>query len=893
MPVEEFSVIGKIISHYRIIEQLGAGGMGVVYKARDTHLDRFAALKVLPPEKVSDPDRKRRFIQEAKAASALNHPNIVHIYDIDQVDGIDFIAMEYVPGKTLDQTIPRKGLRLRESLKYAVPIADALARAHGAGIIHRDLKPSNVMVDEHGLVKVLDFGLAKLTETSGPEAETAATRTGEGTILGTAAYMSPEQAEDKKLDARSDIFSFGSLFYEMVTGRKAFQGDSKVAILSTILKDEPKPATQIVQGLPHEAERIINRCLRKNADRRFQNMADLKVALEELNEELDSGALESAGVNRAVVHGKLWWAGALTGIAVVFAVLGITGWFWLGRSRPMAAEAPLTAIPLTSYLGSESFPSFSPDGAQVAFQWCQEGQNCHIYIKQVGVEPPYRLTNAAVDDVGPAWSPDGQFIAFIRGRESNKPGLFLIAQRGGPERQLEKWDVSKTINPLGGQYLAWTPDSKWLAFPYVEAQQESQALFLISTVTGEKRRLTTPPADASGDTSPAFSPDGGTLAFSRETSFHSDLYLLHLGEDYKPQGELKKVDASTPFNFGVAWTPDGREIVFSSGYVGGIEALWRMDVSKPYKPVRIGLPSDNAGMPSISRTGKRLAYSVRRQDSNIWRVDLEGPGRKPGRPVPIISSTKGEYDPSYSPDGKRIAFVSAQSGSREVWICDSNGQNQIKLTSLMGNIIRPRWDPKGENIAFRANIEGNSDVYVVSAIGGAPRRLITQPGNRSWPFYSWDSRWLYYRSNSSGQLQIWKVPSQGGEAIQVTHLKEGPDVPQESPDGKYIYYCRGFPHPLSVWRMPLEGDEEIKVLDSVHPYAYWTILREAIYFFTAPDDKGSSDLCSFEFASGKTRKILKMERDVAGLAVSPGERTILYGQIDESGSDLMLVENFR
>ena len=234
-------MIGKTLDHYQITEKLGEGGMGVVYKARDTHLDRFVALKILPPEKVSDPDRKRRFIQEAKAASALNHPSIITIYDIDQADGVDFIAMEYVAGKTLDELIPRKGMRLSLALKYAVQIADALARAHGAGIIHRDLKPSNVMVDEHGLVKVLDFGLAKLTETSGPEAKTAATPTGEGTILGTAAYMSPEQAEGKKVDARSDIFSLGSVLYEMVTGQKAFQGTSKMSTLSAILHQEPKP----------------------------------------------------------------------------------------------------------------------------------------------------------------------------------------------------------------------------------------------------------------------------------------------------------------------------------------------------------------------------------------------------------------------------------------------------------------------------------------------------------------------------------------------------------------------------------------------------------------------------------------------------------------------------
>src|SRR5512136_652376 len=238
-------MIGKTLGHYQITEKLGEGGMGVVCKARDTHLDRFAALKVLPPEKVSDPDRKRRFIQEAKAASALNHPSIITIYDIDQTDGIDYIAMEYVAGKTLDELIPRKGMRLSLALKYAVQIADALARAHGAGIIHRDLKPSNVMVDEHGLVKIVDFGLAKLTETvssSGDETtRTVEATTEKGTIVGTTAYMSPEQAAGRKVDARSDIFSFGSVLYEMVTGRRAFEADSKFSTLAAVIERDPVP----------------------------------------------------------------------------------------------------------------------------------------------------------------------------------------------------------------------------------------------------------------------------------------------------------------------------------------------------------------------------------------------------------------------------------------------------------------------------------------------------------------------------------------------------------------------------------------------------------------------------------------------------------------------------
>src|SRR5262249_54686544 len=263
-------MIGKTISHYRILEKLGEGGMGVVYKARDSHLDRFVALKILPAERMADPDRKRRFVQEAKAASSLNHPHIVTIYDIDQQEGIDFIAMEFVPGKTLDHLIPRHGMRLNEALKVSVQMADALAAAHAVGIVHRDLKPANVMVGENGLVKILDFGLAKLTEqaeTAKPDAKTLQSdidrQTEEGTILGTVSYMSPEQAEGRKIDARSDIFSFGSVLYEITTGERAFQGNSKMSTLAAILNKDPKHVRELSESIPAELERIITRCLRK------------------------------------------------------------------------------------------------------------------------------------------------------------------------------------------------------------------------------------------------------------------------------------------------------------------------------------------------------------------------------------------------------------------------------------------------------------------------------------------------------------------------------------------------------------------------------------------------------------------------------------------------------
>ncbi|MGI8961311.1 MAG: protein kinase domain-containing protein [Bryobacteraceae bacterium] len=532
-------MVGKVLAQYQICEKLGEGGMGVVWKARDAHLDRFVALKTLPAERLADVERKRRSVQEAKAASALNHPNIVHIYDIAEADGVQFIAMEYVPGKTLDQLIGRKGLRVNETLKYGVQIADALAQAHAAGIIHRDLKPSNIIVGENGHVKVLDFGIAKLTEIATDGfGETATMRaqervsTEEGAIVGTVAYMSPEQAEGKKVDARSDIFSFGSMLYEMVTGRQAFHGDSKMSTLSAILKEEPKPASAVAADVPRDLEKVILRCLRKGPDRRFQHMADVKVALEELKEESESGKLTSIVQLGAPAPRKSRWMWALAGAAVVLTlVIAIGIWFFRPRSHPVPK-----IVPLTSYPGRQISPAFSPDGKQVAFAWDGEkGGNFDIYVKLTDAGTPLKLTNNPANHYSPTWSPDGRYIAFCRDL-GERSEIWMIPALGGVERRL-----GEPAGCSGG--LSWSPDGKFLAVSDESAPGAPLGLYMISVGTGDKRRQTSPPNRYVGDVGPSFSPDGKTLAFARVRSYGNDaLYLLRTSDTGEPRGETVEAD---------------------------------------------------------------------------------------------------------------------------------------------------------------------------------------------------------------------------------------------------------------------------------------------------------------------------------------------------------------
>jgi serine/threonine protein kinase len=430
--------------------------MGEVCRARDTRLGREVAIKVLPAERMADEHRRARFVQEARAASALNHPHIVTIYEIESAEGVDFIVMELVPGKTLDALIPRHGMRLGEVLRIAIPLADALAAAHAAGIVHRDLKPANVMVTPEGGVKVLDFGLAKLTQAEESAREDATTLDARaklshpGTVAGTPAYMSPEQTSGGRVDARSDVFAFGAVLYEMVTGRRPFGGGSTAEMLASLLKGQPKPPSEVVPDVPKELERIILRCLRKEPARRFQHMTDLKVELEELKEESDSGL--TAPTVRAPRRRGLWVAAGLVGALAV-----ATGGLLLWRSRRPEPPAPYL-VPLTTTAGNESYPTFSPDGDQIAFVWNGEkGDNPDIYIKMIGSGEARRLTTDPADDTFPSWSPDGRQIAFVRSSAGSSTGtIHVVSPLGGADRKVSD-------QPVALSQLSWSPDSRWLA----------------------------------------------------------------------------------------------------------------------------------------------------------------------------------------------------------------------------------------------------------------------------------------------------------------------------------------------------------------------------------------------------------------------------------------------
>jgi eukaryotic-like serine/threonine-protein kinase len=881
-------MIGRTLGPYEIVDELGSGGMGVVYKARDPRLDRFVAIKVLRGEATSDSERKRRFVQEAKAASALNHPNIVTIHDIAREDGVDFIVMEYVAGHTLDHLISRGGMKLRDLLNYATQAADALARAHAAGILHRDLKPSNLMVTDDGRVKILDFGLAKLSVRALASTETTLhadpVRTGDGLVVGTPAYMSPEQAEGKPVDARSDIFSFGAVLYEMATGLRAFRGDSTASTLAAVLTFTPTPPGQTVPTLPRELDRIIVRCLRKEPGRRFQVMADLAVELDEIKTE-SSERIEAVQVPPSRRRRWPWVAAA----GVAFLVIAAAAWSYRTGT---AGSGPPMVTSLTTYGGVEAWPSLSPDGTQVAFVWNGEQRtNDDIYVKPLDAVTPLRLTSDPLPDTSPAWSPSGREIAFVRLQAGGRGTVYISPPIPGSERKIA--DVRPT-GQAGQSHPrpTWTPDGRWLVVAELATKDGENGLFLIGVESGERRAIATAPLSTVRYVAGYVSPAGETIAYvGCEVAGMTacDLWTQPLGEDLSAQGAPRQVTSFRGSVNGVAWMPDGRSILVSASTTQyAFSHLWQVPVAGA-APERLDWVGAHVLHASVSKTG-RLVATRDLTTLDIWRFDLSSPGTPPS--IHPVSSTLPDVDPEFSPDGSRIAFSSARSGQdQEIWIARSDGTGAMLLTrgSAGRNRGSPRWSHDSTRIVFDSSSEdGVRRAYVTDATGGAPRLVSDYHAN--FPSWSHDDQWIYFGSNRTGRMEVWRVPAAGGTPEQVT--REGGNAPRASADGRTLYYRRG----PTVYGKPLGGGPDQPIVEGATGITGAYLPSGTELFHVARPDPSRpilAELRATDVRTRKTRSICRFEAtNFSGLTVSPDGKTVLLS-VFTAAADLLLVENFR
>lgn len=833
---------GRSLLHYEILDKLGEGGMGVVYKARDTHLDRFVALKLLP---AASAERRARFVQEARAASALHHPNIVTIHDINSSEGTDFIAMEYVKGRTLEQLIKLRGLKLSEALKYATQAADALARAHAAGIVHRDLKPANVMVGEDGQVKVLDFGLAKLLDTASNEGEETQLLTAEGSIMGTVAYMSPEQAEGKRVDARSDIFSFGAMLYEMVTGRRAFPGGSKLSTLSAILRDEPQP---MGTAAPPAVREIVARCLRKDPERRWQHMADLKVALLEAQEAVETGA---AGSMTGDLKPKRNWLAAIA--AAGLAIAAIAGIWWYSRERIPTALPVLTRLTFDSGLTMD--PTLSADGKLLAFASDRAGKaNLDIWVQQVDGGLPIQVTFDQADESEPSLSPDGTQIAFRSEREGG--GIYAIPALGGKPRFIASEGRRPRFSPDGSQILYWTG----LGSRADRTGGGSGRVLVAPAMGGSPRRIA---PDANIAATPVWSPDGKYVLFrNREVRFdESDWWIV----DARP-GE-----SAAPVRTGIAPrlaalglvnpVPDqwlsGDRVLFGAAS-GDSTDIFEIVLSR--EPWRLAsgpkLLTIGAGLQGFASWGggNRMAFASMTKNRSIWILPIDAnSARAHGTPHQLTGDLHAETFPSLSPDGGKLVFVSRRSRNEEVWIKDLKTGEEKALTATGTVKLRPILTEDGSVVVFGALENGKTALYVTPAAGGVPSQIGEggpwdwAPGQRtllgglrsksavinllnygtgsqttlykhaSWDLYqakfSPDKHWVTFLAVEVGRSRLFITPYRGptptgeSEWIPITDGTTLDDKPRWSPDGNLLYYLSERDGFRCLWTQPLDASK--------------------------------------------------------------------------------------
>ncbi|HEY7162383.1 MAG TPA: protein kinase, partial [Acidobacteriota bacterium] len=590
--------IGEQLSHYKILQKLGEGGMGVVYLARDTKLDRRVAIKILPYFSAINKEGLKRFIREAKTASAVNHPNVAHIYEIGEQDSIHFIAMEFIEGLTLSEKISGHPLKNSEIIQIAIQVADALNTAHSVGIIHRDVKPKNIMITQSGQVKVLDFGLAKTTMTPDLNSQLhTMSGTSPGVVLGTAPYMSPEQVNGKLADQRSDLFSFGIVLYEMSTGRLPFNGERISEIMEQIIHKNPVPVSDYNKNIPQELERIIFKCLEKEPGNRYQTANDLLVDLRNLQRYIDSGA----AVTTARISARPARVPFASLLIVLFALLGFGLWRYL---KPSEIQ-PTNLHSISAFPGSHDAASFSPDGSMIAFENNANGVR-RIWIKNLNTGDPVPITPAEIPGSRPRWSPLNDQIVFSSGTyglSRMAENIWTVPPLGGTPRKL----IEHARNPN------WSFDGKLLVF-------EREADIWIANADGSNQRKIegVPKVPVLVvDRFPAFSPDSSEIVFFQITFGTIGDYFIIPSRGGKP----RQITFDHAAGERSCWTPDGKYIIFPSARKGSF-TLWKIPASGG-DPVALTTGAGPDADPDISRDGEKVIFTNQKYSSTLSLYDTK------------------------------------------------------------------------------------------------------------------------------------------------------------------------------------------------------------------------------------------------------------------------------
>jgi eukaryotic-like serine/threonine-protein kinase len=839
-------MIGQVISHYRVIEKLGGGGMGVVYKAEDTELGRFVALKFLPDEVARDPHSLERFRREARAASALNHPNICTIYEIGKHGDQSFIAMEFLDGVTLKHRIAGRPMEFELLLETAIEISDALDAAHNSGIVHRDIKPANIFITKRAHAKILDFGLAKVSVMPGDDATGTKTMSDEhltspGSALGTVAYMSPEQTLGKPLDARTDIFSFGAVLYEMATGTLPFRGDTSAAIFNSILNKPVTPPVRINPELPAELERIVNKALEKDLDLRYQSAADMRADFKRLKRETDSGRSATAVAAPVKRKARRYW---LAGAAIAALVVVAVAFFWL-RS-PLPPPRIISTTPLTS----DNLPKdlVATDGPRVYFV---ETVNERVLLSQVSagggeigrISTPFR--NNFLLDVSPARSEllVGSFTGEASFLSYGESPLWIVPVPAGPPRR---------VGDFASNGAAWSRDGQQLAY------SRGHDIYLARWDGTQSRKLVTITSFAFAL---RFSPDGKQLAFTAREAESPTLGLWEINIDGAGLHPL------LPDSFHQApgeccgqWSADGRYYFFTALHNGRSD-IWVLRQSRGiFRPGSLDpLPITTGPLayysPAPALEGNRLFVIGEQQRAQLQRLDS-----KSQQFVPFLNGISGG-EVNFSRDQQWVTYIGYPDGL--LWRSRSDGSDKLQLTSPPMTVSMPRWSPDAKQITFDCALPGKAPkICLIPLEGGDIQTLL--PDDPHWPD---DPQWFpdgrtlllaSYPPGVVGKAEEFSLAQYDLETKKVTMISgsQGLLGPRLSPDGRYLAAFSADTHKATVMELSTGAWSDLTT-GTILQYPNWSPDSKYLYF----EDFGADgpEIDRVAIASRKKEKVVALK----------------------------------